>query len=69
MKTLLDRQLCITVTYLQELLQKRDAICPLVHIIEGIQASFHLLRVLLVLGIRCESLLRDSCSPSCLLQA
>jgi hypothetical protein len=39
-------------THLQELLQERDTVRPFVHIVERIQALFHLLHILLKLWIR-----------------
>ena len=39
--------------YFQQLLQERDEVCPFLHIIEGVEAFVHLLRVLLELWIGC----------------
>ena len=41
------------VTYLEQYLQERDEVCPFLHIIEGVEAFVHLLRVFLELWIGC----------------
>lgn len=40
-------------TYLQKLFQERDAVCPFMYVIEGVQALLYLLCILLILWVRC----------------
>lgn len=48
-------------THLEQLLEKRDAVCPFVDIVEGVEALVDLLGVLLVLWVGSKSLLRRCC--------
>jgi hypothetical protein len=52
-------------THLEQLLQERDTIRPLVHIVERIKTPLHLLRIFFVFGVRGECLLGGSYTREC----